>query len=172
VTLTCADEVTAVQARSALTNFWRRLKRAGYDCSEYVVAREWQARGVPHYHILWLTDAYIANDVVIARAWRLGYTKTMRVDAGRATWYVSKYIGKGAGATVHSSVTARVKRGARGISNWWHRIGYACWRYAIRMEIACEKFGNDSAALAVVSRSIWSQVWQSASCPAVVGVRV
>lgn len=169
ITLTCGEEVTATAAQHALNNFWRRLKRAGYPVEEYVVAREWQKRGVPHYHVLLCTSAYIPNDAVIAAAWRLGYTKTMRVDAGRATYYVSKYLAKGEGATLHSSVAIRVRYNGAEVSRWWHHIGNACWRYSIRMLRACQVVKDDPAALAVISRSIWSQVWQSNRSPAIVG---
>ena len=45
ITLTCKGDVSAFTARRGLTNFFMRLKRGGYDVSEYVVGREFQRRG-------------------------------------------------------------------------------------------------------------------------------
>jgi hypothetical protein len=170
VTLTCAGDVSPVAAQHGLNNFWRRLKRAGYDTSRYVVAREFQKRGVAHYHILWFTSAYIANDAVIAAAWRLGYTKTMAVDSQRASWYVSKYMGKGLGARLHASLRARVQSSAKAVVVQWHNLGIALWRYNIRMTYFIEKYNNDSGALAVASRYVWRRVVENAACPVVMPI--
>lgn len=161
ITLTCKGDLTAEQARRGLTNFFMRLKRGGYDVSEYVVGREFQRRGVAHYHILLFTTAYLANDSVIGPAWRLGFTSTKAIDQQRAYYFAFKYLGKGCGATLHSSVGARVLYNARAVSKWWHRVGRACWRYGIAMAIFCEKLGDDSLAIGECSSGVWVRCWEA-----------
>lgn len=159
ITLTCKGDLTAEQAYFGLRNFFRRLKRGGYDVSEYVVGREFQRRGVAHYHILLFTNAYLANDVVIGPAWRLGFTSTKAIDEQRAYYFAFKYLGKGCGATLHSSVAVRSLYNARAVSKWWHKVGACCWRYGIRMAMICERLQDDTAAIAAYSSELWADLW-------------
>jgi hypothetical protein len=136
-----------------------RMKRSGYDVSEYIVGREYQRRGVAHYHILLFTGAYLANDTVIGPAWRLGYTKTIAIDEQRAYYFAYKYMGKGYGATLHSSVGIRSRYNAREVSKWWHKVGACCWRYGIRMEAFIMKFGDDTVRIGEYSSRLWASLW-------------
>lgn len=160
ITLTCKGDVSAEKAKRSLTNFWRRLKDAGYDVSQYVVGREFQRRGVAHYHVLLFTDAYLANDKVIAPAWRIGFTTTRAIDRQRAYYFAFKYLGKGCGATLHSSVGARLLYNAREVARWWRRVGRACWRYGGKMMEVCRVLGDDSGLVAGASPGVWAMCWE------------
>jgi hypothetical protein len=160
ITLTCKGDLTAEQAKRGLSNFFRRLKRDGYDVSLYVVGREFQRRGVAHYHVLLFTDAYLSNDKVIGPAWRIGFTTTRAIDRQRAYYFAFKYLGKGCGATLHSSVGARLVYNAREVARWWHRVGVACWRYGVRMGEVCRELGDDSVLIRGASRVLWVECWE------------
>lgn len=159
ITLTCKGTLTADQARRGLTNFFMRLKRGGYDVREYIVGREFQRRGVAHYHILLFTNAYLSNDGVIGPAWRLGFTTTRAIDEQRAYYFAYKYMGKGCGATLHSSVAVRTLYNARAVSQWWHKVGACCWRYGVRMEVFISRIGDDSLRIGEYSRRVWASLW-------------
>lgn len=100
LTLTFLETFTEPEAKTALTAFFRRLKRR-YENLRYIAVQEYQKRGAIHFHcLLWgvpsrATQAERATRN-IQRLWARGYIDIRRSydNDGKIAGYLSKYFTK------------------------------------------------------------------------------
>lgn len=120
ITLTYKNTVLDVEmVYSDLKQFFKRLKRAGYNFPYMYVLERQKKRGILegnagcwHVHAIFFSDEILQYDV-LNRAWPHGYTEIHKLkDVNNVGAYVSKYLAKDAMGELHKK-SYHVSRGLK-----------------------------------------------------------